>query len=194
MSYASTRRSTHAREARRGDPGRDPSLYDLKWDGASGRIVFRGRLRGLHPERDLRPLDRYFPELHAALHRAAARRAASSTARFVIATARGLDSRRCNCGCTRRPRAPRSWRRRRRRRSSPSTPWRSVDGILRAVAQSERRAPARAGARRRRAAGAPDADDARSAVAATGCSLRGRGPRRRDRQAVDGTYEPASAR
>ena len=55
-------------------------LFEPKWDGFRA-IVFRGASDVFIQSRDLRPLDRYFPELHDALLRAAARRAAWSTAR-----------------------------------------------------------------------------------------------------------------
>jgi ATP-dependent DNA ligase len=41
-------------------------LYEPKWDGFRA-IVFRGGTELFIQSRDLRPLDRYFPELHAAL-------------------------------------------------------------------------------------------------------------------------------
>ena len=45
-------------------------LYEPKWDGFRA-IVFRGEQEDLYIQsRDLRPLDRYFPELHDALVRA----------------------------------------------------------------------------------------------------------------------------
>ena len=40
-------------------------LYEPKWDGFRA-LVFRGGSEVLIQSRDLRPLDRYFPELHAA--------------------------------------------------------------------------------------------------------------------------------
>ena len=43
-----------------------PFLYEPKWDGFRA-IVFRGGGDVYIQSRDLRPLDRYFPELHAAL-------------------------------------------------------------------------------------------------------------------------------
>jgi len=42
-----------------------PFLYEPKWDGFRA-IVFRGRSEVFIQSRDLRPLDRYFPELHDA--------------------------------------------------------------------------------------------------------------------------------
>src|SRR5690348_12561983 len=41
-------------------------LYEPKWDGFRA-IVFRGARDLFIQSRDLRPLDRYFPELHEAL-------------------------------------------------------------------------------------------------------------------------------
>ena len=58
----------------------DGFLFEPKWDGFRA-IVFRGGDEVYIQSRDLRPLDRYFPELHDALLRAAARTAACSTAR-----------------------------------------------------------------------------------------------------------------
>jgi ATP-dependent DNA ligase len=43
-----------------------PFLYEPKWDGFRA-IVFRGGSEVFIQSRDLRPLDRYFPELHDAL-------------------------------------------------------------------------------------------------------------------------------
>ena len=55
-------------------------LYEPKWDGFRA-IVFRGGGDVYIQSRDLRPLDRYFPELHDAAARARCRTAAWSTAR-----------------------------------------------------------------------------------------------------------------
>src|SRR5262245_9718814 len=64
-------------------------LYEPKWDGFRA-IVFRGASDLYIQSRDLRPLDRYFPELHEAL---LARLPANCVidGEIVIATARGLD-------------------------------------------------------------------------------------------------------
>ena len=56
-------------------------LFEPKWDGFRA-IVFRDGDETLIQSRDLKPLDRYFPELAAPLRRAAARSAASWTARW----------------------------------------------------------------------------------------------------------------
>jgi ATP-dependent DNA ligase len=47
-------------------PPEGPFLYEPKWDGFRA-IVFRGGSDVYIQSRDLRPLDRYFPELHDAL-------------------------------------------------------------------------------------------------------------------------------
>jgi ATP-dependent DNA ligase len=64
-------------------------LYEPKWDGFRA-IVFRGSSDLYIQSRDLRPLDRYFPELHDAL---VARLPPDCVldGEIVIATPRGLD-------------------------------------------------------------------------------------------------------
>ncbi len=47
-------------------PSEPGYLYEPKWDGFRA-IVFRGRTDVFIQSRDLRPLDRYFPDLHAEL-------------------------------------------------------------------------------------------------------------------------------
>jgi len=71
-------------------PQGDAFLYEPKWDGFRA-IVFRDRADDVYIQsRDLRPLDRYFPELHEAL---SAKLPAGSVidGEIVIAGARGLD-------------------------------------------------------------------------------------------------------
>jgi ATP-dependent DNA ligase len=66
-----------------------PFLYEPKWDGFRA-IVFRGGSELFIQSRDLRPLDRYFPELHDAL----LERLPDGSVldgEIVIATPRGLD-------------------------------------------------------------------------------------------------------
>src|SRR5688500_346882 len=46
-------------------PSGEGLLYEPKWDGFRA-IVFRGKSDVFIQSRDLRPLDRYFPELHDA--------------------------------------------------------------------------------------------------------------------------------
>src|SRR5262245_57684192 len=64
-------------------------LYEPKWDGFRA-IVFRGEDDVYIQSRDLRPLDRYFPELHETLlDRLPANCVVDGE--IVIATAHGLD-------------------------------------------------------------------------------------------------------
>jgi ATP-dependent DNA ligase len=64
-------------------------LYEPKWDGFRA-IVFRGDSDLFIQSRDLRPLDRYFPELHQTLL-AALPGGSVLDGEIVIATDRGLD-------------------------------------------------------------------------------------------------------
>ena len=64
-------------------------LYEPKWDGFRA-IVFRGGQDVYIQSRDLRPLDRYFPELHDALI-AGLPDGCVLDGEIVIATPRGLD-------------------------------------------------------------------------------------------------------
>src|SRR4030081_1983276 len=67
----------------------DRFLFEPKWDGFRA-IVFRGGSDVFIQSRDLRPLDRYFPELHAAfLDRLPD--GCVIDGEIVIATPRGLD-------------------------------------------------------------------------------------------------------
>ena len=74
-------------------PDEGDFLYEPKWDGFRA-IVFRDGDDVYIQSRDLRPLDRYFPELHEALARALPEPAACSTARSSIAGAAGPRLRR----------------------------------------------------------------------------------------------------
>src|SRR5947209_11795603 len=64
-------------------------LYEPKWDGFRA-IVFRGQSEVFIQSRDLRPLDRYFPELHAAFLDALPD-GCIVDGEIVIATPHGLD-------------------------------------------------------------------------------------------------------
>src|SRR5687767_4567919 len=64
-------------------------LFEPKWDGFRA-IVFRGTSDVFIQSRDLRPLDRYFPELHEAFLRALPDRSVID-GEIVIATRDGLD-------------------------------------------------------------------------------------------------------
>jgi ATP-dependent DNA ligase len=70
-------------------PTRGPFLYEPKWDGFRA-IAFRGGPDLFIQSRDLRPLDRYFPELHDALL-AGLPDGCVIDGEIVIATSRGLD-------------------------------------------------------------------------------------------------------
>src|SRR4051812_11928685 len=64
-------------------------LYEPKWDGFRA-IVFRGASNVYIQSRDLRPLDRYFPELHDALLERLPKNCVLD-GEIVIAGAGGLD-------------------------------------------------------------------------------------------------------
>ena len=164
-------------------PAAGDFLFEPKWDGFRA-IVFRGASDVFIQSRDLRPLDRYFPELHEALleklparlrdrrrdrdrdaARARFRRAAAAAASRGLA---GRQAREGDAGLVRRlrpaggRRAETGWR---RRRASGGRCWNGCS-------------------RRRRAAGPPHADDAGPRTAArVARPVRGRRARRRDRQA-----------
>jgi ATP-dependent DNA ligase len=70
-------------------PSGDAYLYEPKWDGFRA-IVFRGQDDVYIQSRDLKPLDRYFPELHDALL-AGLPAGSVIDGEIVIATPGGLD-------------------------------------------------------------------------------------------------------
>jgi len=70
-------------------PAGDGFTFEPKWDGFRA-IVFRGGGEVYIQSRDLRPLDRYFPELHDALLTALPEGCVLD-GEIVIATPRGLD-------------------------------------------------------------------------------------------------------
>jgi ATP-dependent DNA ligase len=70
-------------------PADDRFLYEPKWDGFRA-IVFRGATGVFIQSRDLRPLDRYFPELHDVLV-AGLPAGCVVDGEIVIATPHGLD-------------------------------------------------------------------------------------------------------
>ena len=104
-------------------------LYEPKWDGFRS-IVFRGGEDEVFIQsRELKPLDRYFPELHDVFLRALPAGCVVD-GEIVIATDGGLDfDAAADAICIRRRRARRSWRRRRRRPSWRSTCLRPVTKI-----------------------------------------------------------------
>src|SRR5687768_12495343 len=70
-------------------PGGDDFLFEPKWDGFRA-LVFRGGSDVYIQSRDLRPLDRYFPELHA-LFLERLPDGCVVDGEIVIATRKGLD-------------------------------------------------------------------------------------------------------
>ena len=70
-------------------PDGGPFLYEPKWDGFRA-IVFRGASEVFIQSRDLRPLDRYFPELSLSLLERLPKGCVVD-GEIVIATAHGLD-------------------------------------------------------------------------------------------------------
>src|SRR5262249_25840788 len=70
-------------------PEGDTFLFEPKWDGFRA-IVFRSESDVFIQSRDLRPLDRYFPELHDVLLKALPPECVVD-GEIVIATPRGLD-------------------------------------------------------------------------------------------------------
>src|SRR5258707_3010419 len=70
-------------------PAGDGFLYEPKWDGFRA-IVFRGQSDVFIQSRDLRPLDRYFPELHETFMHALPDGCVID-GEIVIATPGGLD-------------------------------------------------------------------------------------------------------
>ncbi|MEY4580943.1 MAG: hypothetical protein RL701_5646, partial [Pseudomonadota bacterium] len=70
-------------------PAADGLMYEPKWDGFRA-LVFRSGSEVYIQSRDLRPLDRYFPELHELFARELPD-ASVFDGEIVIATERGLD-------------------------------------------------------------------------------------------------------
>jgi ATP-dependent DNA ligase len=70
-------------------PPEGPVLYEPKWDGFRA-LVFKNGRSLLIQSRDLRPLDRYFPDLHDALLERVPKSCVLD-GEIVIATKRGLD-------------------------------------------------------------------------------------------------------
>ena len=70
-------------------PQSEGYLFEPKWDGFRA-VVFRGAKDVFIQSRDLRPFDRYFPDLHAAFQRTLPRNCVID-GEIVVATAKGLD-------------------------------------------------------------------------------------------------------
>ena len=64
-------------------------LFEPKWDGFRA-VVFRGAKAVFIQSRDLRPFDRYFPDLHAAFQQVLPRNCVID-GEIVVATPKGLD-------------------------------------------------------------------------------------------------------
>ena len=163
-------------------PTGDGFLYEPKWDGFRA-IVFRGESDVFIQSRDLRPLDRYFPELHE-LFLEKLPPGCVIDGEIVIAGPNGLDFDALQLRLH-----PAASRVAKLARETPASfvgfDLLAVGGRdLRSAPQSERRARLERAAGRVGSADPPDADDARprrrGGVAG---ALRRRGSRRRDRQA-----------
>src|SRR5690242_1566578 len=70
-------------------PAEPGFLFEPKWDGFRA-LVFRGAEQTYLQSRDLRPLNRYSPELEKALHDALPKGCVLD-GEIVVATPRGLD-------------------------------------------------------------------------------------------------------
>ena len=163
-------------------PAAGPFLFEPKWDGFRA-IVFRGASDVFIQSRDLRPLDRYFPELHDALLERLPRDCVID-GEIVIPTPRGLDFDALQLRLH-----PAASRVAKLAKETPAS-FVAFDVLaaggqnLMAAPQSERRSRLEAPAGRRGAAALSDAHDARPGdrdPVARG--VRGRRSRRGDRQA-----------
>ena len=85
-------------------PDGDGFCYEPKWDGFRA-IVFRSDDDVYIQSRDLKPLDRYFPELHDALAGRPARRLRRRRRDRDRDARTGSTSTPCRCGCIRPRRA-----------------------------------------------------------------------------------------
>ena len=168
-----------------GCPNADDMLYEPKWDGFRC-IVFRDGDEVELGSRNERPLTRYFPEVVEVVKARAAgavrrRRRDRDRRRTAVWTSTRLQLRIHPAGVA----GARSWRGRYRRRSWPSTCWRWATSDLRSRPLSRAADPAGGGARRRQrrrctSRPRPGPRRGRRLVRA----VRGRGARRRDRQAA----------
>ena len=163
-------------------PTGDGFLFEPKWDGFRA-IVFRSESDVFIQSRDLRPLDRYFPELHE-LFLEKLPPGCVIDGEIVIAGPNGLDFDALQLRLH-----PAASRAAKLARETPAGfvgfDLLAVGGLdLRSAPQQRTAGPAGGAAGRVRSADLPDADDARSrrrgGVAGT---LRRRGSRRRHRQA-----------
>ena len=162
---------------------RRATFYTSPSGTASARLSFAAVAELFIQSRDLRPLDRYFPELHDALL-ASCRPHVSSTARSSSPPERSRFRRAAACACTRRRRESPNSRRKSRPRSSLSICSRSV---TRSAVAARTASDGRSSNGRSQGPRAPRASDAghpRSlARRRLAGALRRRGPRRRHREA-----------
>ena len=160
-------------------------LYEPKWDGFRA-IVFRGGSDVFIQSRDLRPLDRYFPELHEVLL-AGLPDGCVVDGEIVIATPHGLDFDALQLRLH-----PAASRVAKLAKETPAS-FVAFDALaiggrdLRGVPSSERRLLLEQALADVKPPDPPDADDARPRRRdGVALALRGRRPRRRDRQAGAG--------
>ena len=104
-------------------PERRKVLFEPKWDGFRASC-FRSASDVFIQSRDLKPLDRYFPELHDALLEALPEGLCDRWGDRDRERVRAWTSTRCRCDCTQPRHGWPSWPRRRRPPSSHSTCWR----------------------------------------------------------------------
>ena len=144
-----------------GLPEGDGWLYEPKWDGFRA-IVFRDGDEMLIQTRDLKPLDRYFPELAEPLRAALPERCVVDGEIVIAGRRRRSTSTRCCCGSTRPRRGSGCWP-----SESPAqfVAWDLLalgDEDLRGDAAGRAPRAARDGPGPKTRADAPDACDARS--------------------------------
>ena len=128
-------------------PDGDGWLFEPKWDGFRA-IVFRDGDEVFTQSRDLKPLDRYFPELAEPLQAALPDRCVLDGEVVIARDGGARSSSRCCCASTPRRRGSRCWP-----RESPASfvAWDLLalgDEDLRDVPQAERRARLESGPRR----------------------------------------------
>ena len=138
-------------------------LYEPKWDGFRA-IVFRGGDKVFIQSRDLKPLDRYFPELSAALLEDCPT-ARSSMAKSSLRLCEVSTSTRCRCVCILPRRARQNSPKRLQPRSWPSTCSRP-EGMTCAACRKTSGASPRAALAARAAVNPFDPDDARPGAGA----------------------------
>ena len=142
-------------------PSSPEFLFEPKWDGFRA-IVFRGASDVFIQSRDLRPLDRYFPNCTIRCSSGCLRGCVIDGEIVIAGPSMASTSTRCSCGCIRQRRALPSWRRKLRHRLSRSMCSRSMARNVMSATQSERRALLEEALSQSRARRALDPDDAGS--------------------------------